>query len=213
MSQPAEGATRTDRRRTRTRAALVTAAHRLLAEGRSQVPVLEITQVADVGVGSFYNHFTSKEELFATAVDEALERHGILLDELTANIEDPAVVFAHSVRLTGRLHRREPELSKVLLHRGLKLALADHGLAPRAQRDIKAGVAAGRFHVRDTKVALMAVSGASLALGMLLHAEPGRDDAEASDTLAEDLLRMLGVPADEATEISRSPLPDHQTER
>ena len=52
------------------------------------------------------------------------------------------------------------------------------------------------------------VAGAALCLGQLLHDHPDRDDAEATDQVTEDLLRMLGVPADEAHEISRRPLPD-----
>lgn len=32
----------------------------------------------------------------------------------------------------------------------------------------------------------------------LLHDHPERDDAEATDQVTEDLLRMLGLPADEA---------------
>src|SRR5690242_15068232 len=103
------------RRKARTRAALVRAAQSFIAAGRTNVAVLEITQAADVGMGSFYNHFASKEELFHAAVAEALDRHGTLLDELTIDLDDPAHVFAQSFRLTGRLHRREPELSKVLL--------------------------------------------------------------------------------------------------
>jgi len=37
---------------------------------------------------------------------------------------------------------------------------------------------------------------------------PDRDDAAATDQVTEDLLRMLGVPADEAHEICRRLLPD-----
>ena len=32
-----------------------------IAAGKFNVPVLEITQAADVGIGSFYNHFDSKD--------------------------------------------------------------------------------------------------------------------------------------------------------
>lgn len=64
------------------------------------------------------------------AVADAIERHGALLDELTTGMDDPAHVFAQSFRLTGRLHRRSPELSRVLLSNGLALAGADSGLAP-----------------------------------------------------------------------------------
>jgi hypothetical protein len=51
------------------------------------------------------------------------------------------------------------------------------------------------------------VAGAALCLGQFLHDRPDRDDAQATDQVAEDLLRMLGVPVDEAREICRRPLP------
>jgi AcrR family transcriptional regulator len=204
---PAEP-TRTDRRRARTRAALVAAAQTLIAEDRTHVAVLEITQLADVGLGSFYNHFESKDALWDAAVNDALERHGELLDRLTADIDDPAVVFATSVRLTGRLHRTTVELSRVLVNRGVDLTHADHGLAPRALRDIEAGVASGRFRVNDTVIALTVVGGAVVALGALLHADPERDAAAAADEMTLDILRMLGVPEDEAAKICALPLPD-----
>jgi AcrR family transcriptional regulator len=209
---PAEGesarSTRTDRRKARTRAALVKAAQRLIAEGRSQVPILEITQLADVGMGSFYNHFESKDDLFQAAVDDALEAHGALMDELTSDVADPAEVFAQSFRLTGRLHRLQPELSKVLLSFSPALMTSDHGLAPRALRDIQRANEAGRFSVADPEVALIIAGGAALALGQLLHDRPERDDAALADQVTEDLLRMFGVPAEEAAEICRQPLPD-----
>lgn len=55
---------RIDRRRERTRNALLGAAQRFLAEGRSAVGIQEIADAADVGFGSFCNHFESKEQLF-----------------------------------------------------------------------------------------------------------------------------------------------------
>lgn len=121
---------RADQRRARTRAALVCAAQRLLAEGRTDVAVQEITKLADVGVGSFYNHFDTKEALYRVAVEDALEWVGGLMDRLTEDVDDPAVAYAQSFRMTGRLHRRYPQLSRVLLHHGLEVAHSDHGLAP-----------------------------------------------------------------------------------
>jgi hypothetical protein len=59
-------------------------------------------------------------------------------------------VFAGSFRLTGRLQRREPELSRALLNILTRLLGADEGLAPRARRDIAAAVDAGRFDVMST---------------------------------------------------------------
>ncbi|SDL27279.1 transcriptional regulator, TetR family [Lentzea albidocapillata subsp. violacea] len=199
---------RLDRRKARTRAALVRAAQTCIAEGRTAIPILEITQLADVGMGSFYNHFETREQLFQTAVEDALETFGDALDALGDDIEDQAEVFARSFRLTGRLHRRQPELSKVLLHNGLLLAGTGQGLARRARRDIAEAVRAGRFtEVRDLDLALVVVTGAMLTLGQLLHDHPDRDDAQAADLVAEDLLRMFGVEAAEAADICLRPLP------
>ncbi|MGV9362274.1 TetR/AcrR family transcriptional regulator [Amycolatopsis sp. NPDC003731] len=202
---------RLERRKARTRAALIRAAQALIAEGKTAVPILEITQAADVGMGSFYNHFETKEQLYQAAVEDALDVHGALLDELTTGLDDPAQVFAQSFRLTGRLHRRHPELSKVLLHHGLELATSESGLAPRARRDIEAAVRAGRFTVTDTELAMVTVAGTALGLGHLLHCRPERDDAATTDQVTEDLLRMLGLSAAEAHEVCSRPLPDLDT--
>ena len=175
---PTQQINRLDRRKARTRAALIGAAQTLIAEGRTNVPILEITQAADVGMGSFYNHFASKEQLFEAAVEGVMDAYGGLLDKLTADIEDPAEVFASSFRLTGRLHRREPELSRVLLNNILGLLSAEDGLAPRVRRDVTAAVDAGQFDVEET-----------------------------TDRVTEDLLRMFGVPRPRARKISRLPLP------
>jgi AcrR family transcriptional regulator len=205
---PAQPTNRLDRRKARTRAALIQAAQTLIAEGRTNVPVLEITQAADVGMGSFYNHFETKEQLFAAAVEDVMDAYGQLLDSLTAGIEDPTEVFACSFRLTGRLYRREPELSRVLLNNVLRLLSADNGLAPRARRDIAAAVDVGQFDVDDLDVAVTMTAGALLALGQLVHDQPDRDVEETTDRVTEDLLRMFGVPRRRAQRIAALPLPD-----
>jgi len=208
MVEPTAPGSRIERRKARTRAALISAAQSFIAAGNLNVPILEITQAADVGLGSFYNHFESREELFEAAIEDVLELLGGLLDELTADIDDPAVVFAQSFRLFGRFHRRNPEMSKVFLNNGLAMAGSARGLAPRALRDIQAGVRARRFTVRDTELALTIIVGASLCLGQFLHDHPERDDARATDQVAEDLLRLLGIPARQAQRIIALPLTD-----
>ena len=195
-------------RKQRTRTALIQAAQTLIASGKFNVPVLEITQAADVGMGSFYNHFDSKEDLFEAAIADVLDTHGALLDRLTASIDDPAETVACSFRLTGRFFRRRPQESQILLVSGLSLLSSERGLGARALRDITAGVAAGRFTVEDPKLAMATVAGALLALGKLLQDEPERDDGTAADRMTEDVLGLLGLAADEAREICQRPLPD-----
>jgi AcrR family transcriptional regulator len=203
-----ESANRLTRRKQRTRSALVKAAQRLIAEGKTNVPVLEITQAADVGMGSFYNHFDSKEQLFEAAVADVLDAHGALLDALTASIEDPAETFATSFRLTGRLFRERPQESDILLANGPGLLSSDRGLAPRALRDIKAAADAGRFNVDDPELALATAGGALLGLGALLKSHPDRDGATAADTMTENVLRLFGLTDDEAHAVCQRSLPD-----
>jgi AcrR family transcriptional regulator len=211
-ADPADQATglpnRLERRKQRTRSALIQAAQVFIGAGKLNVPVLEITQAADVGMGSFYNHFESKEELFAVALNEVLDAHGALLDQITEPLDDPAETFACSFRLTGRLFRQRPQESRVLLASGVLLMKSDRGLAPRALRDIVAAVQANRFRVDDPALALAVAGGALMGLGQLLADEPDRDDAQTADRVTEDVLRLFGMDADEAHEICQRPLPD-----
>lgn len=205
---------RLERRKQRTRAALIRAAQGLIAEGRLNVPVLEITKLADVGMGSFYNHFDTKEQLFEAAVADVLDSYGAVLDELTAGMDDPAEIFAASFRLTGRFFRSRPDESRILLANWGALMSSDRGLAPRALRDIKAAVAAGRFAVSDPHRALAVTAGILLGVGELLQRDPDRDDAATADAVTEDLLRMFGMSARDARRICAKglpalPTPDH----
>jgi AcrR family transcriptional regulator len=209
VADETEGAqNRLERRKMRTRAALIRAAETFIAAGKLNAPVLEITQAADVGMGSFYNHFESKEQLFQAALDEILDVHGGLLDRVAESWDDPAERFASGFRLTGRLFRRRPDLGRVMLNSGFRLMASDRGLAPRARRDFDAGNRSGRFNGRDPELAVAVAAGCLLGLGQLLNDQPERDDAEATDQVAEDLLRILGVPAENAREICQRPLPD-----
>lgn len=201
-------ANRLERRKQRTRSALIKAAQTVIAAGRLNVPILEITQAADVGMGSFYNHFSSKEELFEAAVMDVLDQHGEMLDELTAHMEDPAEIFASSFRLTGRFFRRRPQESTVLQANWQAVLNSQRGLAPRALRDITAAVDAGRFSIDDPVRGLAMAGGLLMGLGFLLSADPERDAETSSDAIAEDLLRLFGMTAREARKVCSRPLPE-----
>lgn len=201
-------ATRLDRRRARTRWALIDAAIRLIAEGRGdRASIQEITETADVGFGSFYNHFESKDQLFQTASWQVLERWGALIDRACAGIQDPAEMFAVSVRISGRLCWTHPDLANFLLGAGLDVLDLPVGLTPRALRDIRAGQAAGRFTIPDAGVALSAVIGGLLGLFRHRRQRPDQVDDTSVDRFAEAALRMLAVPAADAARLVTAPLP------
>jgi len=209
-SGAAPPANRTDRRKARTRQALLDAATRLIAEGRGErASIQEITDEADVGFGSFYNHFSSKEELYAAASEEVLERWAQVIDAACAGLEDPAEVFAVSLRISGRLAWTHPEMARFITGAGFDLLDAPRGLVPRARRDIRAGRAAGRFTVPDADIALSAVLGGLIGLLRLHERQPKRVTEASVDALADACLRLLGVPPAQARRLAQLPLPAH----
>ncbi|GHJ35593.1 TetR/AcrR family transcriptional regulator [Streptomyces sp. TS71-3] len=206
QSSATQPANRFERRRAKTRQALIGAARQMLAEqAGTEVSIQAIADRADVGFGTFYNHFETKDALFDAAVADALEEYGQLLDSVTSGIDDPAETFAASVRLTLQLAASHPEITAILRFRGLQHVHSGTGLGPRALRDIEVGKASGRFRIADAQVALSVVGGAVLGL-VQLGATSDLPEAAGEQT-AEMVLRMLGLPADEAHEVATRPLP------
>ena len=203
---------RLDRRKARTRQALIDAAVRLIAEGRGdRASIQEITEEADIGFGSFYNHFESKEQLFQTASEKVLEHWGQMIDRASVGLTDPAELFAVGMRISGRLGWTHPDIAGFLTGAGLDALDIPRGLAPRALRDIQAGQAAGRFTVPDADIALSAAAGGLLGLLRMCQRHPERVTETTVDQLAEAVLRLLGVPALEAARLAALPLPPTDT--
>lgn len=195
------------RRRERTRAALVGAAQELLAEGRLQASIEEITKRAGVGFGSFFNHFESKDALFSEAVLRTLDVFTDGIRVAVADLTDPAEIFARSFRLTGRLARARPEVLAPLLNHGTDLLVLDRGLRQAALADIRAGVATGRFVALDPEILVMTVAGAMLGLIRHVSRDPAAVSEAHIDAIAAAVLRLLGVDVAEAAAIVGRPLP------
>lgn len=132
-----------------------------------------------------------------------------MLDELTSGVEDPAEVFAVSVRITARFPRSHPELAQILARSGPRYLTAPSGLAPRALRDLERASDADRFRFDDPAVALACTGGAMLGV-LHLALERGMSAAavdRAADELAVNLLRMFGLPEEEARDVAGRELP------
>jgi AcrR family transcriptional regulator len=83
-------ASRHGRRRARTRAELLAAAKRLFAsKGFHATKIADIAAAADVGTGTFYLHFDTKEALFADLVKETAARAKEEMDRAKAAYDDP----------------------------------------------------------------------------------------------------------------------------
>jgi AcrR family transcriptional regulator len=194
------------RRRETTRAKLLDAAKALFArQGVDGTRIQEITDEADVGFGSFYNHFPSKEALIKAVLGDIVAAHGAEIDALTAHLDDPAEIISAAHRNFVRRARHDPDWGWLLVRLDVSHNVLHAALGPHARRDLRAGVRSGRLSVPHERIALHATGGALLAvMRAVLHGQAPKD---ADIHHAEGVLRLLGLPVDEAAEVARRPLP------
>jgi AcrR family transcriptional regulator len=210
---------RGSRRRLRTRARLIDAARRIIAErgGIDAVPIAEITGAADVAIGSFYNHFPSRDALFEAVVSETLEAHGRKLDALASEIADVAEFCAAAMRLTMRRVEADPVWGGFMVRMGTYLPELGGILGRRLVRALQRGIHSGRFTVADEATTLAVVAGvvfgamhvrlSQLSPGSFPDLSPDSLPDDADSLVAQQLLHLLGLPRAEAAEIARRPLP------
>jgi AcrR family transcriptional regulator len=202
---PTEG--RNARRKERTRAALVRAAQALLADGRGHdASIKTITELADVGFGSFFNYFDDKTELFDVAITEVAQRYEAWLDEQLTGVTDPLQRLALSIRHTGRLHLSHPDEASLLIGQFAVLYAGKAPLDGRISADIVGAMAAVAPHVPRGSSTVISVAGAIAAVLTAASTLPEEGRAQLADSLVADVLRLIG--ADEAVidELVHEPL-------
>lgn len=200
MSEVTE--TRSERRRAQTRASLLSAAADLFAEkGVGETRISEITDRADVGAGSFYNHFEDKDAIVQALLADLAAAHGEQVDRETAEIEDPAEVVAHAHGHFIQVVLEDPTFGQLMLQLNASHGLIWEILGPRALRDIESGVAAGRFDVEDPVAASFSSGGA--LMGTISGISDGVLDGSVAEPHIESVLRMLGVSNHEARNVAQ----------
>ena len=203
MSPATARPNRTDRRRVETRARLLAAARELFAEkGVGATRTGEITERADVAAGSFYNHFTDKDEVVAAVMAELTEEQGALVDARTRDLADPAAVVALAHAHFVRLAREDPHFGPLVIQLDTSHRVMSKALGPRALRDVEKGLESGRFTFEPAAAAALATGGA--LLGTMRGVVDGllADDAEQVHVAA--ILRMLGLRPDDAEKTARA---------
>ena len=152
------------RRKRETRARLLDAALKLMAEkGMEGVAINDLAEAADVGFGSFYNHFESKEAIYNELVNSLFNDFADTLDGLAGGLSDPAEMIAICVRHTLMRARHEPVWGQFLIREGFSARIPGRGFGERLLRDIERGIAAKRFVVSDPFVSFLSAGGTVLA--------------------------------------------------
>lgn len=212
MTRPtsADVPTRSDRRRERTRRSLLDAGRSLItSKGVAGLRIGEITEGADVALGSFYNHFGSKDELVDAVVADSLTALAAAVVGAASPEEDAARVVAEAIRRVVRLAYDDPAFARLVVELTHSERLLVTAVEPHARLALQRGVDAGRFDVEDIGTTLIAVAGGALALIDAILA--GEAPAAADEVFAGWVLRALGIRKGEARRIARTPLEDDAT--
>ena len=210
------GPARGVRRKLQTRERLLDAALKLMSrKGMEGVAINEITDWADVGFGSFYNHFESKEAIYIALIDKFFEDFANVLEESLTSFEDPAEIIAASIRHTVNRASDDAVWGRFLLREGLSTQALTRGLGRRLLRDIQNGVSSGRFGAADSTMCFLAVGGTVLTaiaarLAILEQTETqteallseGNDLGPLDQRTSTMCLQILGLTREEALVIS-----------
>jgi AcrR family transcriptional regulator len=209
------------RRKRETRTRLLQAALELMAEkGMEGVAINEITEAADVGFGSFYNHFESKEAIHAALLESVFEEFADELDRLLSGIADPAEIISVSVRRTLLRASEEPLWGQFLVREGLSERNLNAGLGRRLLRDVQKGIDAKRFNLADPLMSFITAAGtvlSAIGIGSQLS-DPQAQSASPLKALgfsaehlpertAAAVLHTLGLARAEAEKIAHRPWP------
>jgi AcrR family transcriptional regulator len=173
--------------------------------GPESVTIQSVTEGADIGQGTFYNYFKSRDELVDAVIRHVVENLGRRLDALTRDMTDAAEIYSFSLRHLMHTAVSDPVWGWFMVRLGIAQDGLLEALGPRASRDIKIGIDSGRFVLHDVGLASAMTFGSMLAV---MHDYLDGDRKEdPSSGYAAMLLRMVGISPADAEEIAHRPLP------
>jgi len=186
---------RRERRRWHNREALVAAARRVMADvGFERATINAITEAADLGFGTFYQYFRSKEDALDAVVDEALQDMlARLCPDDVATLPPPAALAAVARRFAEASVAHRDVLRIVFRHGPLSLAPLlrfRDAFVEQLEAVIVRGATSGEFAVSDPALAARALAGLYVQ-GLLWRAETRRADRSGSDLI--DILTALAL--------------------
>lgn len=199
--------TRSDRRKRRNRQALIEAGYLVMSKkGIDAATMSEIAEVADVGAGTAYNYFSSKDELAICVIEQVMNRLAQRIEAVTDTFTDPAQVYAFGIRNVMKAATTDHRWRSLLKRSEVMAGAMFRVMGPYAIRDLKSAVAAGRYKVANAELAWRLATHAIVGFSLAVcdrEVEPNQ-----IDEAVVDLLGMVGVGRAEAWEIARRPCPE-----
>lgn len=179
-------------------------------KGVEAATMVEIAARADVGAGTVYNYFRSKDELAIAVLESLMHDLAVRIEAVTNTFSDPAQVYAFGIRTVLDTAIGDVRWAQ-MLHKSEVIADAMvRVMGPFAIHDLRQASQAGRFEVSNAelvwRLTAHALIGASLAITM------GQLPASAADQIIVRLLCMAGIGANAAVELAARPRPPLSSE-
>jgi AcrR family transcriptional regulator len=191
-------------RAARTQAALMAAGRRLFSQRPiDAVTVDDIVQAAEVGKGSFYNHFADREALARAIAAQIRASIESAVARANAGVEDPARRLARAVCTYWRYALDEPEQAGVLVHIHSGHTSLTAPLNRGLVEDLETGLASGRFDVATVESGVLYVQGVTqLALVRIVQEPAAAFAISLSQQMCALVLRGLGLAKAEADQLA-----------
>lgn len=201
---------RTKKERTRER--LIEAAKTLVEERTDEkISIQDITQRADVGLGTFYNYFENKQAIYEAVLEQMRLGFELELNAIRLNQSDPASLVANTLKYCFNAALDNEEWQSFIAKSGVE---GEHLLLQEPQQcfeDIELGAKRGRFKIDDPEFVANLITG--LTRHVTREIAAGRLSRSAIADTTRYVLRMLGLPELVAKAVTQTPLPPVAAEK
>lgn len=197
---------RVARRQKRNREALIAAGRTVMAEkGIDAATMLEIAELADVGAGTVYSYFKSKDELAIAVLEHLMHDLALRIEKVTDEFDDPGQVYAFGIRTVIDAATGDKTWKQLLNRSEVISGAIFQMMGPFAIRDLENANEAGRFHVDDASLTWRMTSCAIVGLSLAIT----KDELPMSavDQAVVSLLCMTGIGEEQARELAKRPRP------
>jgi AcrR family transcriptional regulator len=201
---------RQQRRRTRTRDALLDAAKTLLAaRAHEGFTIDEVVDLAGVAKGSFYNHFADKEELIGAVCRQIRAKEESAVQAANAGVTSPGARIARAIAVYARLAMTAPDEAQIVRMTQAETLSVDSDLNAGLVRDLREGLKLGKVTIPSIEAGSLLVLGqAAILMARLRRMQQN----EAAAMLAQQCIALvligLGLEYREANQIATQAVDD-----
>lgn len=187
---------RHERRRRLNHEKLLSAAVGVVGEkGFDLATMSEIADRADVGLGTVYYYFKSKEELFIAAMELVMDHLGRRIRRVTDTLTDPGQAYAFGCRTVMQVASRDPRWRWLLKRTDVFADTMIRVFGRYGRDDMRQAIKAGRYKVENLELVWRMTIWCLVGVSVNLCSEqwPVAEADAAIDAAVVNILCMLGM--------------------